>query len=140
MSANSRFRCEKLTINYRAAIARTALQCTSNKLHAYTQTALNAAGAPINTAWTPLALSPYPYDAELLYLIDGDQPTLYEHYAGDQKQDGYFLGGFNTSTWGVKWYEAEQGSEGFPYLQLRLLPEGQEVGTNETRTFLKIQT
>ncbi|CAO2653530.1 Nn.00g029410.m01.CDS01 [Neocucurbitaria sp. VM-36] len=130
----------RITINHVGGIARTALKCTNGKLQAYTETALNRAGAPINVQWTPVALSPYENDAELLYLIDGEQPTVYEHYIGEEKQEGVFLGGYNTTTWGVKWYEASQGSEGFPYFNLRLLPEGQEVGTNETKTFLKIQT
>jgi hypothetical protein len=128
-----------LNLGYRFGIARNALQCIDEKLNVLADTQVNAAGAPGNAKWTPLALSPYPYDASLLYLIDGDQPTLYEHYDGETKLDGWFLGGYNTSTWGVKWYDAEPTSYGFPYFYMRLLPEGQALGVNETRIFLKIQ-
>jgi hypothetical protein len=100
---------------------------------------VNAAGAPGDAKFTPVALSPYPYDAELLYLIDGDQPTLYEHYIGEEKQSGSYLGGFDTTTWGAKYYEADSTTYFLPYYQLRLLPEGQGLDANETRTFLKIQ-
>ncbi|KAL6702461.1 hypothetical protein ACN47E_001831 [Coniothyrium glycines] len=127
------------TLNFRGAIALRAHQCIDDKLTTFTPTTLNSAGAPINPVWTPLALSPYPYDASLLYLVDGEQPTLYEHYAGDVKQAGYFLGGYNTTTWGVKWYEASQGSWNLPYFYLRLLPEGQALKANETKTFIRIQ-
>ena len=129
-----------MTIVSNNQFAKTALQCQDSRLHAWTDTALTAAGAPTNVAWTPLALSPYPYDASLLYLIDGDAPTLYEHYIGDVKQDGYFLGGYNTTTWGVQWQEASgPGSYNQPYFYLRLLPEGQSLKANETKTFVKIR-
>ncbi|KAJ4376875.1 hypothetical protein N0V86_006311 [Didymella sp. IMI 355093] len=129
-----------ITIVSNNQFAKTALQCQDSRLHAYTDTALTAAGAPTNFAWTPLALSSYPYDASLLYLVDGDAPTLYEHYIGDVKQDGYFLGGYNTTTWGVQWQEASgPGSYNQPYFYLRLLPEGQSLQVNETKTFVKIR-
>jgi hypothetical protein len=100
---------------------------------------VNTAGAPGDAKFTPVALSPYRYDAELLYLIDGDQPTLYEHYIGEEKQSGLYLGGFDTTTWGAKYYEADSTTYFLPYYQLRLLPECQGLNANETRTFLKIQ-
>lgn len=129
----------QINLGYRSGIARNAFQCTSGKLNVLADTSVNAAGAPGNSKWTPTALSPYPYDASLLYLVDGDQPTLYEHYIGEEKQDGWFLGGFNTTTWGVKWYEATSTSYFYPYFYMRLLPEGQGLQANETRIFLKIQ-
>jgi hypothetical protein len=115
------------------------VQCIDNKLNALADTSVNEAGAPGNSKWTPLALSEYPYDASLLYLIEGEQPTLYEHYIGEEKQNGWFLGGFNTTTWGVKWREADSTSYFYPYFSMRLLPEGQGLKPNETRIFLKIQ-
>lgn len=128
-----------MTIVSRNDLAKTALQCQSSRLHAYTETALTRAGAPTNFAWTPLALSSYPYDASLVYLIDGDAPTLYEHYIGNVKQDGYFLGGYNTTTWGVQWqYASGPTSYNMPYYYLRLLPAGQSLKANETKTFVKI--
>ncbi|XPT01357.1 hypothetical protein M3J09_010493 [Ascochyta lentis] len=120
--------------------AKTPLQCQSSRLHARTATALTRAGAPTNYDWTPLSLSSYPYDASLLYLIDGDAPTLYEHYIGDVKQDGYFVGGYNTTTWGVQWQEPTgPGSYNQPFFYMRLLPEGQSLKANETKTFVKIR-
>lgn len=128
-----------MTANYRTGIARNALQCIDDKLNIYTESSLNAAGAPQNYKWLPLALSSYPYDALVLYYVDGVQPGLYEHYVNGTKQSGSFLGGFNTTTWGVKWYAAGQGTRGFPYFNLRLLPDGQALLANETRTFVRIQ-
>ncbi|KAH5694875.1 hypothetical protein HBI44_132710 [Parastagonospora nodorum] len=128
-----------VNLGYRFGIARNAFQCIDNKLNILADTKVNAAGAPGDAKWTPTALSPYPYDAGLMYLIDGEQPTLYEHYIGEEKQDGWFLGGFNTSTWGVKWYEAESTSYFYPYFYMRLLPEDEGLQVNETRIFLKVQ-
>ncbi|KAF2028353.1 hypothetical protein EK21DRAFT_101945 [Setomelanomma holmii] len=128
-----------LVLGYTKGIARTALQCQDDKLNALADTSVNAAGAPGNAKWTPLALSPYSYDASLLYLVDGEQPTLYEHYIGEEKQPGWYLGGYNTTTWGVKWYEASSTSYGYPYFYLRLLPAGEGLKANETRIFLKFQ-
>lgn len=72
-------------------------------------------------------------------MVDGDQPTLYEHYIGEEKQPNKYLGGFDTTTWGAEYYEADSTSYDLPYYQLRLLPEGQGLQDNETRIFLKIQ-
>jgi hypothetical protein len=119
-------------------LAKSPLQCQDSRLHVRTSTAVNPAGAPINVEWTPLAVSPYPYDASLLYLVDGDAPTLYEHYIGEEKQEGYFVGGHNTTTWGVRWTPANVGSYRLPYYYLRLLPEGESLKANETKTFVKI--
>lgn len=100
---------------------------------------MNAAGRPINVEWTPLSVSPYPYDASLMYLVDGDAPTLYEHYIGEEKQDGYFIGGYDTTTWGVQWHEPTgAGSYNQSFYYIRLLPEGESLKANETKTFLKI--
>jgi hypothetical protein len=100
---------------------------------------VNSAGKPENVQWTPLALSPYQNDASLVYLIAGEQPTVYEHYVDGVKQEGTFLGGYGTSTWGVEWQEAQSTSYFQPYFYLRLLPEGFGLRANETKTFLKIQ-
>lgn len=130
----------QVTINTRKDAARNPVECVDDKLKIWTPTTVNAAGAPGPYKWTPLVLSPYPYDASLLYLLDGDQPTLYEHYIDGAKQAGVFLGGFNTTTWGVEWQEADATSNGYPYYYLRLLPEGQALKANETKTFLTILT
>jgi hypothetical protein len=129
----------QLNLGYRSGIARSALQCTDDKLNVFADTSVNGAGKPGNTKWTPLVVQPLKYNANLVYLQKGDQPTLYEHYVGEEKQDGWFLGWHNTTTWGVQWNEAKTTSYFNPYFSLRALPEDQGVRTNETRIFLKIQ-
>lgn len=57
-----------------------------------------------------LALSACPNNASLLYLIDGEQLTLYEHCIGEERQPGWYFGGYNTTTWGAKRYEASPTS------------------------------
>ena len=120
--------------------AKQPLQCSEGRLQVRTATALDAAGEPTNYDWTPLSVGPYNFDAGLRYLAEeGDAPTLYQHYINGTKQDGYYVGGFNTSTWGVQWREsAGTVSYNQPYYSLRLLPEGQALRYNETKSFLKI--
>ncbi|KAF2801773.1 uncharacterized protein BDZ99DRAFT_512829 [Mytilinidion resinicola] len=126
--------------------AKTPLQCQSNGLNARVPTDLTAAGAPTNYQWTPLVLSPYPYDAELMWKIDGDEVKIFEHYINGTKQDGVFLGGYNASTtWGFKYYPADQGSSGLDYFLIRLLgpnsadpTTGAALQANETTGFIKI--
>ena len=103
-------------------------------------TDLTAAGAPTNVQWVPLVLSPYPYDAALMYKIDGEAPGVFEHYIDDVKQDGVYLGGYdNTTTWGFTYYPADVGSSGQSYYYMRLLgPDAGALGANETRAFVKI--
>lgn len=120
-------------------LAKQPLQCSEGRLRILAATALDAAGEPTNVDWTPLSIGPYPFDAGLMYLSEGDAPTLYQHYINGTKQDGYYLGGYNTSTWGVQWQEsAGTVSYNKPYYSLRLLPEGQALKSNETKSFLKI--
>jgi hypothetical protein len=98
-------------------------------------------GAETGTAdWTPLAIGSHRSDAGLVYLTEGEAPTLYEHYIGEQKQAGYFIGGYNTTTWGVRWRPAAPGYGSYkqPYYYLRLLPKGEALKFNETKAFLKI--
>jgi hypothetical protein len=129
----------QINLGYRSGIARQAFRCTNDKLEVLADTKVNAAGGPGDAKFTPVTLSPYPYDAGMMYLLEGAQPTLYEHYIGEEKQDGWFLGGFNSTTWGVKWYEADSTSYFLPYFYMRVLPEGQALEANETRIFLKVQ-
>jgi hypothetical protein len=120
--------------------AKQPLRCSDGRLRILTDTALDAAGKPTNTAWTPLSVGPYDFDAGLRYLAEEDDaPTLFQHYINGAKQDGFYLGGFNTSTWGVQWQRsAGPVSYNQPYYSLRLLPEGQALKPNETKSFLKI--
>ncbi|KAI1342772.1 hypothetical protein F5Y15DRAFT_268660 [Xylariaceae sp. FL0016] len=126
-------------------IAKTPLQCEAGVLQARVPMDLTAAGAPTSYAWTPLVLSPYPYDAALMWMIEGDAPQIFAHYVDGVKQDGVFLGGYDNSTaWGLRYEDADQGSSG-PYYYARLLgPDsadpttGEALYTNETRAFIKI--
>lgn len=120
--------------------AKQPLRCSDGLLRVLTATALDAAGKPTNVGWTPLSVGPFDFDAGLRYLAEEDDaPTLYQHYINGAKQDGYYLGGFNTSTWGVQWQKsAGTVSYNQPYYSLRLLPEGQTLKPNETKSFLKI--
>jgi hypothetical protein len=122
-------------------LAKSRLQCQDSGLQVYTQTTVDSNGDTTGTAeWTPLALGPHRFDAGLMYLTEGEAPTLYEHYIGEKKQAGYFVGGYNTTTWGVRWSPAAPGYGSYkqPYYYLRLLPEGEKLKANETRAFLKI--
>ena len=115
------------------------MRCTENKLQIRADTALTPAGAPTNYGWTDVVLSPYPYNALPMYLLNSDVKLgAFEHYVDGVKQDGVFLGGYNTTTWGMKWMEESQGSYFHPYFQIQLKPEGQALEANETITFMKI--
>ncbi|KAI1080171.1 hypothetical protein F5B20DRAFT_570562 [Whalleya microplaca] len=135
-----------ITIPTRNDIAKTPLQCEAGELKARVPTDLTAAGAPTNVQWTPLVISPYPYDAALMWKIDGSAPQIFEHYIDGVKQDGVFLGGVNgNTTWGLKYYSASSGSSGQDYFYMRLLgPDsanpstGAPLGANETMAFVKI--
>ncbi|KAF1850455.1 uncharacterized protein K460DRAFT_412158 [Cucurbitaria berberidis CBS 394.84] len=127
-----------LTIYHRNTVG-TPLQCMEKALYVYTEPTLNSKGVPVGEDWTPLVLSPFPHNASLVYLADGQQPSLYEHYVQGKKQGDVFVGGYNTTTWGVQWSKEGEGSMKGPYFHLRLLPEGQGLKVNETKTFLKIQ-
>ncbi|OTA54799.1 hypothetical protein K449DRAFT_389040 [Hypoxylon sp. EC38] len=135
-----------ITFPTRNDIAKNPLKCEGGVLKGLVPTDLTAAGAPTNYQWTPLVLSIYPYDAALMWKIDGDAPQIFEHYIGDEKQDGVFLGSYNTSTtWGLKWHPENVGSSGQDYYYARLLGpnsadpvSGEPLAANETTAFIKI--
>ncbi|KAI1767113.1 hypothetical protein GGR53DRAFT_143372 [Hypoxylon sp. FL1150] len=135
-----------ITFPTRNDIAKNPLKCEAGVLKGWVPTDLTDAGAPTSYQWTPLVLSPYPYDAALMWKIDGDAPQIFEHYIGDVKQDGVFLGGYNTTTsWGLKYYGADSGSSGQDYYYSRLLgpnsadpSTGAPLSANETTAFIKI--
>ncbi|CAH0053974.1 unnamed protein product [Clonostachys solani] len=137
-----------ITIPTRNDIAKNPLKCANNTLLGLVPTDLTAAGAPTSYAWTPLVLSPYPYDAALMWGIDGKAPQVYSHKDVTTGEDiaGVFLGGADgVTSWGVKHQDADQGSGGRDYYYLRLLGPGSEnpstgapLGDGETQTYLKI--
>ncbi|KAF2010484.1 hypothetical protein BU24DRAFT_454847 [Aaosphaeria arxii CBS 175.79] len=126
--------------------AKTPLQCQDGVLHARPATDLTAAGAPTNYQWTPLVIAPYPYAANLMYKIEGEEVKIFEHYIDGVKQPGAFIGGYdNSTTWGFQYQPANQGSSGLDYFSIRLLgpnsadpTTGEALRANETRGFIKI--
>lgn len=89
----------------------------------------------------PLTLSPNSDDdGVLLWKVPSGQPVkVYEHYVGEEKQPGVFLGGYDgTTTWGFKYYPASLGSYGMDYFSMRLMPADATLSANETRGFVKI--
>lgn len=94
--------------------------------------------------WQQLQISPYPYDATLIYEVSGSDPVIFEHSISGTKQDGVFLGGYdNSTTWGVK-YETG-GAYGQDYFYIRLLgpnsddpSTGKPLADGEFTAFIKI--
>ncbi|KAI2464023.1 hypothetical protein F4781DRAFT_414490 [Annulohypoxylon bovei var. microspora] len=135
-----------ITFPTRNDIAKNPLKCDAGELQGWVPTDLTAAGAPTSYQWIPLVISSYPYDAALMWKIDGETPQIFEHYVGDVKQDGVFLGSYNTSTsWGLKYEAANVGSSGQDYYYARLLGPnsadpvtGEALSANETTAFIKI--
>lgn len=128
-----------MTLNRGSDVARTAHQCTHDTLQALVDTRVDDDGNTFDAQFVPIVLSPEPHDATVRWLVEGEQPTVYEHYIGEEKQPGWFLGGYDTTTWGVKWTAASSTSYDEPYFYLRLLPTGQGLQVNETKVFLKFQ-
>ncbi|KAL7622717.1 hypothetical protein AAE478_006395 [Parahypoxylon ruwenzoriense] len=134
-----------ITFPTRNDIAKNPLKCEEGVLKGWVPTDLTAAGAPTSYQWTPLVFSPYPYDAALMWKIDGETPQIFEHYVGDEKQDGVFLGYNGTTAWGLKYYPASVGSSRQDYFYARLLgpnsadpTTGEPLKANETTAFVKI--
>ncbi|KAI0594605.1 hypothetical protein F4775DRAFT_573397 [Biscogniauxia sp. FL1348] len=135
-----------ITFPTRNDVAKNPLKCDAGVLKGWVPTDLTAAGAPTSYVWTPLVISPYPYDAALMWKIDGDAPKIFEHYIDGVKQDGVFLGAYeNTTTWGLEYQAADSGSSGLDYYYTRLLgpnsadpSTGAALGANETVAFIKI--
>ncbi|OTB00991.1 hypothetical protein M426DRAFT_26102 [Hypoxylon sp. CI-4A] len=135
-----------ITFPTRNDIAKTAIQCDGGVLKAWVDTDLTDAGAPTNVQWAPLVIASIPYDAALMYKIDGEKPQIFEHYMDGEKQDGVFLGSYNTSTtWGLKYESGDIGSTYLDYYYARLLGPnsadpvtGEPLGANETTAFIKI--
>lgn len=129
-------------------IAHQVCRCKAGILETWTSIDLTAAGAPTNVQWTPLTISPYPYDASLMWKMpEGLSVKAFEHYRDGVKQDGVWLGAYdNTTLWGFQYQTANQGSSGLDYYYMRLLgpnsadpTTGEALKGNETRGFIKIQ-
>ncbi|KAI5856214.1 hypothetical protein GGS23DRAFT_400978 [Durotheca rogersii] len=134
-----------ITFPTRNDIAKNPLKCEAGVLKGWVPTDLATTGAPTSYQWIPLVFSPYSYDAALMWKIDGEAPEIFEHYIGDEKQDGVFLGFNGSTTWGLKYYPQNAGSSGQDYYYARLLgpnsadpATGQPLKANETVAFVKI--
>ncbi|KAI1371143.1 hypothetical protein F4677DRAFT_436476 [Hypoxylon crocopeplum] len=135
-----------ITFPTRNDIAKNPLKCEGGVLKGWVPTDLTDAGAPTSYQWTPLVFSIYPYDAPLMWKVDGDTPQIFEHYVDGVKQDGVFLGAYNTTTsWGLNYESPDVGSSGQDYYYARLLGPnsadpvtGAPLGANETTAFIKI--
>ncbi|KAF2199438.1 hypothetical protein GQ43DRAFT_442491 [Delitschia confertaspora ATCC 74209] len=135
-----------ITIPTYNQIAKNPFQCINNTMTAWVPNDLTAAGAPTNYQWTPLVISNYPYDAELMWKIQSSEELKpFEHYVDGVKQDGVFIGGYENSTkWGFRYYPANVGSVRDYYLIRLLGPNsadpvtGAALQANETVGYIKI--
>lgn len=112
----------QITFPTRNDIAKTPLQCASNQLQGRVPTGVSG------YSWQPLVIAPYPYDASLIYGVNGSSVIPFEHYDVDTgvKQDGVYLGGYqNSTTWGLR-YEPKANIDGNPFFYARFLGPGSQ--------------
>ncbi len=142
-----------LTVNNGVDLARYAFNCANDTINVYTQVHIDpSTDKLIDFQWTPLTLSyiedfggpthsgpSQPGPMVFLTVTTGIQPLFYEQYVDGVKQDGIFVGGYNSTTWGVSWEPASQVTNDQPYYWARLLAPGAGVGFNETKTYIKIR-
>ncbi|KAI1810064.1 hypothetical protein GGS20DRAFT_569146 [Poronia punctata] len=126
--------------------AKQPLRCQNGQLQAYVPTDLTDAGAPTAIEWSALKISVYPYDASLLWKVEGQSPSIFEHYVDGVKQDGVFLGGYDDSTtWGLKFQAKDNFNSFEDFFYTRLLgpnsadpTTGAPLKQGETTAFIKI--
>jgi hypothetical protein len=136
----TQIRWGQITLGTRIDEAKVVLQCYNNTLHGFVSTGVSA------FTWEILQFSPYPYDEELMYLVDGG-PAAQAHslYLDGVKQDGVFLGANGVTSWGFRYLDASHGCCGAPFYQLRLLgpnstdpSTGSSLQDGEFSGFLKV--
>ena len=121
-------------------MAKTAVRCSKGSLQGYVPTGVSGA------TWENLVISPYPYDAELMYMIKKSIPVeIYAHYQGTTRLPGLFLGNGGVTTWGFKYNDAAASCCGIPFYLPRLLgphsedeTTGAPLGKGEFRGFFKV--
>jgi hypothetical protein len=97
-------------------VAKNPLRCSNNTLQALVPVGVS------QYEWQNLRISPYPYDAELMYLVDGGPEVQpYAIYVDGVQQPGVFLGADATTTWGFRYYPADASCCGTPFYGMRLL-------------------
>ncbi|KAF2094318.1 hypothetical protein NA57DRAFT_60948 [Rhizodiscina lignyota] len=88
--------------------------------------------------WNPLNIAPYPYDAELMWGVDGPAVQAYQHFIGGVQQPGLFLGSQGVTKWGIERVAQGGAPTGQPYWTLRLLGPNSQVppgSPNATATY-----
>lgn len=106
-------------------MAKTPVRCSNGTLQGYVATGVSSA------TWENLVMSTIPYDTELMYLIPGSQPVeIYAHYEGSKRLPGLFLAVGGVTTWGFKYYGAENSCCDVPFFLPRLLGPNSQDPTN----------
>ncbi|KAL9106271.1 MAG: hypothetical protein Q9227_008670 [Pyrenula ochraceoflavens] len=112
-----------ITFPTRNDIAKTPLQCSSNTLQGHVPTGVSG------YSFEPLVISPYPYDATLIYGVSGNEVIPYT-LSGIP---GVFLGGEGgVVTWGLRYEPAGSGGDNLDFFYIRLLgPDSADPSTGE---------
>lgn len=76
--------------------------------------------------WLAVNVTDMPYSAQLMWGLGQYSVPVqaYEHYEDGVRQDGFFLGAHNVTTWALQEVPASSASGSKPYWQIRLLGPG----------------
>ncbi|KAK1718752.1 uncharacterized protein BDZ83DRAFT_655034 [Colletotrichum acutatum] len=122
----------------KAAVAQDPLQCVDGRgIQGHVPTGVSG------YTWENLAVAEIPYDALLMYLVNGTEVKPYSHYTLNGTQiDGVFLGSEGYTTWGFK---KETTSDQGTFWEARLLgansedpSTGKPLFDGEITGFLKV--
>lgn len=92
-----------------------------------------------------MSLSPYPYDAEIMWGVEG--PAIEAYYHDVAGQGPIYLGSKNVTKWGIVRVDASESEDGIAYWNLRLLGPDSSLPSNagsalnpsvEVETFITI--
>lgn len=136
----NQIRWGSITLGTRPDEAKVAMRCSNNTLTGFVSTGVSGA------TWETLQFAPYPYDAELMYFVEGGPVAeAHELTLDGVKQDGVFIGSNGVATWGFRYFDASYSCCGVPFYQLRLLgpnsadpTTGAALQDGEFQGFLKI--
>ncbi|KAI8315793.1 hypothetical protein K4K59_000729 [Colletotrichum sp. SAR11_240] len=121
----------------KAGVAQNPLRCVNGEgIQGYVPTGVSG------YTWQNLVAADIPYDALLMYEVNGTEIQPYSHYINGTKQSGIFLGSEGYTTWGFKKdTDTEQGT----YWEARLLgadsedpSTGKPLFDGEITGFLKV--
>lgn len=128
---------DQMAVLDKAGVAQNPLRCVNGQgIQGYVPTGVSG-----NT-WQNLVAADIPYDALLMYEVNGTEIQPYSHYINGTKQSGIFLGSEGYTTWGFKKdTDTEQGT----YWEARLLgadsedpSTGKPLFDGEITGFLKV--